>query len=368
MQQEEKYLLALNSEREIGPRLISRLLKYFHHDIAAVWKSSDEELKKAGLGEKQRNMVKKVIATVNPEEEAKKLVQLEIKATTILSKDYPFLLKEIPDPPAVLYYKGVLPSKEDVLLAIVGSRACSAYGRQVTEDIVFQLAKLGIVVVSGLALGIDGLAHKAALRAGGKTLAVLACGLDSVYPPSHRQMAEEIQQKGGAIISENPPGTPPLPFFFPLRNRIISGLSRATLVIEAAARSGALITARYALEQNREVFAVPGSIYHSRCEGTNQLIKMGAYPVTNIEDILSQMNIKRTLFGKIFSYNKQGYNNEEEILLSLIENEPRFVDDLVRQSHLDVAVVNATLMMLEIKGVVKNVGGGYYLRCKQSED
>jgi len=359
--QKEGYFIALNSKIEIGPVAFTKLLSHFK-DLENVWQANHLELKKAGLTEKQIKAVREVVKNTDPSAELEKLNKLGIKFVLIKNKDYPKLLAEIPDPPPVLYYKGILPKDDEFLFAVVGSRACTYYGRQVTEDIVYNLAKSGLIIVSGLALGIDGLAHQAALKANGKTVAVLACGLDQIYPYAHKKIADEIIEKEGAIISENHLGTKPLRAFFPLRNRIISGLSRATLIIEAALRSGALITARTALEQNREVFAVPGSIYSQTSQGTNNLIKMGAYPVTSDGGILLELNIKvedKQIKGKKRS---KGDNKEEEILLSLLSFEPTLADDLVLKSKLDIALVNSTLIMLEIRGMVKNIGGGQYIK------
>lgn len=274
---------------------------------------------------------------------------------------YPLLLSKISDPPSFLFYEGELPKKDDILIAIVGSRACSAYGRQVAYELSFNLAKEGIVIVSGLALGIDSIAHQAALDAKGRTVAVLGCGLDIIYPSSHQKLAKEIIKKEGAIVSEFSPGTPPLPHHFPLRNRIISGISVATVVVEAALRSGALITARYALEQGREVFAVPGPVYSQNSQGTNNLIKMGASPVTSFEDVMLGLNIQLNSERKKGAVKAE--TKEEEILLSLLNQGAVSVDKLCELSKLEISIVSSTLIMLEIKGLVKNIGG-QYIRIK----
>ena len=205
----------------------------------------------------------------------------------ITDKNYPELLKEIYDAPKELYVEGNLLVKEKYPLAVVGTRRVSKYGINTTINLVENLTKNGLTIISGLALGVDGLAHQTCIDNGGKTIAVLGCGPDIIYPPSHRQLTQDIIDSGGAIVSEYPPGTRPSKLTFPKRNRIISGLSLGVLVIEAPERSGALITARTALEQGREVFAVPGSINNPNSQGTNKLIKMGAYPVTAAEDVLN---------------------------------------------------------------------------------
>uniref|UniRef100_A0A7V3J8W6 DNA-protecting protein DprA n=1 Tax=candidate division CPR3 bacterium TaxID=2268181 RepID=A0A7V3J8W6_UNCC3 len=279
--------------------------------------------------------------------------------------NYPFLLSKIFDPPSFLYYEGELPKEDEVLVAVVGSRACTPYGRQVAEEISYNLAKEGITIVSGLALGIDSVAHRAALTAKGKTIAVLGSGLDVIYPSSHMKLAKEIIENGGALISEFSPGTPPLPHHFPLRNRIISGISQGIIVVEAGFKSGALITARCALEQGREVFAVPGSIYSLNSQGSNSLIKMGAHVVTNFLDVLDVLNLKPKTKTKTKRKEIKCETKEEAILLALLGPEPVSIDKLHALSKLDIAVVTSTLVMLEIKGLVKNIGGARYIKIKE---
>ena len=206
-------------------------------------------------------------------------------------KNYPQLLKEIYDPPEKLYLLGKLKSKEKYPLAVVGTRRISSYGRQITMSLVKALSQAGLTIISGLALGTDGLAHQTALDVSGRTIAVLGSGLDIIYPSAHKKLAQEIIKSGGAVVSEYPLNTRPSKWTFPARNRIVAGMCLGTLVIEAPKRSGALITARFALEQGREVFAVPGSIYTENSAGCHILIKMGAKPVTKPEDILESFNL-----------------------------------------------------------------------------
>ncbi|MDA2936055.1 DNA-processing protein DprA [Patescibacteria group bacterium AH-259-L05] len=215
---------------------------------------------------------------------------IKYQKITPQDKNYPPLLKEIPDPPQELYIWGVLKQKEKYPLAVVGTRKVSNYGKQVTLELVTELVKQGLTIISGLALGVDGISHQAALDANGRTIAVLGSGFNHLYPQKHTKLAHDIVKSGGAVITEYPPDTKPTQKTFPVRNRIIAGLALGVLVIEAPMRSGALITARHALEQNRDVFAVPGSIYNKNSAGTNNLIKMGAKPVTKAEDILESFN------------------------------------------------------------------------------
>lgn len=276
-------------------------------------------------------------------------------------KEYPAILKEIHDPPKELYIKGEITSQDKVAIAIVGTRKFTQYGKQVAYDISGNLAKLGITIVSGLARGIDAFAHEAALESGGRTIAVLGSGLDreSFFPSSNWSLSEKIA-KQGAIITEYPFGTRGTHFTFPQRNRIVSGLSLGVVVIEAPEESGALITASLALEQNREVFAVPGNIYEKNFQGTNKLIKMGAKLVTGIEDILEELNLTHLLNAeKKINYKPE--NKEEEVVLSLLSIKPVHIDEIIKQSKMPASSVNSTLMILELKKVVKNLGKNNFI-------
>ena len=297
---------------------------------------------------------------IEPEKEWEKLQKENIKIVTIRDENYPKLLKEIYDPPAILYVKGELKKEENYPLAVVGTRKMTFYGRQATEQIVKDLARAGLTIVSGLALGIDSLAHKTTLKEKGRTIAVLGGGIDekTIYPSIHKDLARKIVESGGAIVSEYPVGCRPTKYSFPNRNRIISGLTLGTLVIEAPMESGALITARLALDQNREVFAVPGSIYNETSVGCNWLIKLGAKVVTRAEDIFEALDLKLFLEKK---KEIKPETKEEEILLKYLSKEPIHIDKLIEKSGLAPAKVSATLSMMEIKEKVKNIGGGNYI-------
>ncbi len=285
----------------------------------------------------------------------------DIKKISLQDKNYPAILKEISDPPKEFYIKGEIIPQDKVAIGVVGTRKYSQYGKQVTFDIAGKLAKLEITIVSGLAKGIDTFAHQAALENNGRTIAVLGTSLDkkSFYPSSNYALSEKIS-KQGAVISEYSPGTWGTKFTFPQRNRIISGLSLGVVVVEAPEQSGALITAALALEQNREVFAIPGDIYAKNSQGTNKLIKMGAKSVNNIDDILEELNlshlIKTPRKKKIKPENK-----EEEIVLSLLSAQPIHIDEIIKLSKLPVSVVNSTLMILELRDVVKNLGKNNFI-------
>ena len=285
-----------------------------------------------------------------------------IRKITLQDKNYPAILKEIHNPPKELYIKGEIINQDKVAIGVVGTRKYTQYGKQACLDIAGKLARLGITIVSGLAKGIDTWAHQAALEQGGRTIAVLGSGLDkkSFYPSSNYSLSEKICQQG-AMISEYPPGTRGTQFTFPQRNRIISGLSLGVVVIEAPEESGALITAALALEQNREVFAIPGSIYEKNTQGTNQLIKMGAKLVTDVEDILDELNLSHLL--TIEKKKIKPKNKEEEIILSILSAQPIHIDEIIKNSELPASTVNSVLMILELKKAVRNLGRGNYILC-----
>ena len=289
-----------------------------------------------------------------------KLETQNISLITPKDKQYPKLLQEIPRPPVTLYVKGSVLLNDDMAVAIVGTRKVSTYGRRAVEDITRGLVRSNISIISGLALGADAVAHKTAVEMKGKTIAVLACGLDSVYPASNRRLAEQILETGGALISEFPLGTPPLRHHFPNRNRIISGLALGTIVVEAASESGALITARHALEQNRQVFAVPGSIYSETSQGPHNLIKMGAKLVSSSKDVLDELNLG-FLQEQLVSEKITGDSEEEQLILDQLSREPMHADQVTKATKLNASKVASTLTILEMKGKVKNLGANQYV-------
>lgn len=283
-----------------------------------------------------------------------------IRKLTRSYKEYPNLLREIFQPP-VLYMRGSFQKADKYALAIVGTRTPTHYGKQVAEKFAYELSQAGFTIVSGLAVGIDAIAHKTALQEKGRTIAVLGSGIDekSLYPQKNKKLAKQIE-KSGAVISEYRPGTSARPGYFPQRNRIISGLCLGILVIEAGFKSGALITARCALDQNREVFCVPGSILSEKSVGPNNLIKLGAKLVNRTEDILEELNLNQTM--QIFEKAKTKPDNKEEAkILKVLNYEPIHIDDLIKQTKLNAAIINATLSMMEIKNKIKNMGGGNYV-------
>ncbi len=359
-----KYLIALNHFPKFGPVRIKRLQKHFTR-LEAAFNASARELKMAGIEESLAHEFAAARRDIVPDRIMENIAREKINIVTLEDNDYPGLLKEIFDPPPFLYYRGKLDQSDRFSLAVVGTRKLSGYGKQAAETIVDELTRNNIVIVSGLALGIDTLAHNTCLNAGGRTVAVLGTGLDkrSLYPASNRYLAEKIVAGGGAIFSEFPPGTPPLRQNFPQRNRIISGLSLGALVVEAGERSGALITARFALEQNREVFAVPGSIFSGVSVGPNNLIKQGAKPVTGAGDIIEALDLMR-ITSYIENKKIMPGSPEEELVISHLGGEPLHIDELIRLTRLNAPLLSSTLTMMEMKGMVKNLGGMQYVIAK----
>ncbi|OGY45571.1 MAG: DNA protecting protein DprA [Candidatus Buchananbacteria bacterium RIFCSPLOWO2_01_FULL_46_12] len=358
--QELKYWLAFNQLAMIGPRRWQAMLAYFS-DLKTAWQASPMELIKAGLEQKIVDFIIDQRSVINPDQEWEKVEKSGAKIMTILDPNYPKLLAEIYDPPPLLYYRGQLDLNNDLPLAVVGSRKMSSYGQQATQTLVADLALAKLTIISGLALGVDALAHQTALENRGKTLAVLGSGIDVIMPSTNYRLAEEIIASGGALISEFPLGTRPQKFNFPRRNRVIAGLSLGVLIVEAAAKSGALITARCALEQNREVFAVPGSIYEPNCVGTNNLIKLGARPVTDANDIFETLNL--TVIKQLDKPAETDLETAaEKTLFYLITTQPIQIDKLIESSRMEISVVNATLSVLEMKGLIKNLGNQNYVK------
>ena len=354
------YWVLLSMVPQVGPSRFQRLLDAFG-EAEAAWRAAPLPLARAGLDRRAIGGLAELRAKVDPAEVWQKLERLGVIVMTLADPTYPEHLREIADPPPVLYLKGGLLAADRWAVAVVGTRRMTAYGRQVTERLVGELARSGVTIVSGLARGVDALAHRAALEAGGRTLAVLGSGLDRVYPTEHAGLAREIVERG-AVISEFPLGTPPDALNFPRRNRIISGLSMGTLVVEAGETSGALITADFALEQGRDVFAVPGSILSPASAGPNRLIQEGAKLVASAQDILEELNLTAVAQHEAAREALPG-NETEAALLRLLSSEPLHVDELGRTSALPVAQVSSALTMMELKGLVRQVGGMNYVRC-----
>ncbi len=360
-----KYWISFSKMPGIGRVKISQLLEHFGK-LGKAWSATAGDLKKSGLDSKTIENIVNLRTRIDPEEELKGLKKYKVKALTCDSTGYPARLKEIYDYPPVIYIRGDLLPEDECCLAVVGTRRATVYGRQVTEEIVSDLARNGITIVSGLARGIDSIAHRAALEAGARTMAVFACGLDIVYPAENAKLAREIMEHG-ALISEYPLGTKPKADNFPRRNRIMSGLSLGVLVIEAGESSGALITANQALEQNREVFAVPGSILSPSSRGTNHLIQEGAKLVRNYLDVLEELNLS-IMAQQLEMKELLPVDKTESLLLKQLSREPVHIDDICHNSGLAAALVGSTLTMMELKGVVKQVGGMNYVLAREMKE
>lgn len=300
--------------------------------------------------------------TVRPEYIEKVHRQEHIHCIFIGDPAYPTLLKEIHDPPFCLFVRGTLP-KDNHTLAVVGPRKYSPYGKQVAEQFVTDLVARGCTIVSGLAIGIDSIAHAATIAAQGITIAVLGSGIDRqhVYPRGHQYLADSIVESGGAVISEYPPGALPTKYSFPKRNRLIAGLSLGVLIVEAHEKSGALITSGAALDYNREVFAIPQNITADNAAGVNALLKMGAVPTTTVDDIVNVLNLHH-LMDVTQAKAIIPDSPEEERLLAHLTKEPVHVEELIRKTTMGSAEVNSTLTLMEMKGKVKNLGGMMYVR------
>ncbi len=344
---------------QVGPKRFALLRENFP-DLQAAWQAPDNALRNIFGEGKTVNALLAAKQDIDPNQNWKKLQDANIQVVTIVDENYPALLKETHNAPAVLFYRGTLPRQGQTLVAAVGTRVATTYGKTVTPLLVEPLARAGVGIVSGMALGIDGLAHEAALAAGGKTYAVVGTGLDQTYPPQHAQLAERIVKEGGAIISEFPLGTQPLPQNFPQRNRIVAGMCAGTLVVEAGEKSGALLTAKLALDENREVFCVPGNITQETSRGTNKFIRLGAQLVRNSDDILVALNLQPAEATSPVQIPNKNATPEEKLVLSKLSHTPLHVDELASLCDCDPSVINATLVVLELQGYVRNVGGMHY--------
>ena len=358
-----KYWICFNRIPGIGRVKFTQIENYFG-DIEKAWNAGIDEFKKAGLDDNTVNSIAKWRPLISPDTELEKLEKHNIKALNYHDADYPARLKEIHDFPPVIYIRGNLLPEDEYCLAVVGSRNPSVYGRQLTEEIVSELSKNRITVISGLAKGIDTIAHRSALDAGGRTVAVMGGGLDSVYPAENANLARSIL-KNGALISEYAPGTKPRPENFPRRNRIMSGLCLGVLVIEAGETSGSLITAHLAFEQDREVFAIPGSVLSPASMGTNKLIMEGtARLVRNASDILQELNLT-AVAEHIEVKEIIPSSDTEAIILKQLGAEPLHIDEVCCSSGLPVSVISSTLAMMELKGMVKQLGAMNYALCRE---
>jgi DNA processing protein len=361
---DKKFWVGFNLIKGIGAVRMQGLVAHFG-DLESAWKAAPAELAQAGLGLKVIERVVQARESVDLEKVWDRIQKQGIQILTWQDESYPQRLKEIDQPPPVLYIRGEYLPDDLFAVGIVGTRRVTAYGRQITEELASFLAANGMTVISGLARGVDAIAHQTALKAGGRTIAVLGSGVDRIYPPEHRGLAERMMERG-AIISDYAPGTPPEASNFPPRNRIISGLSLAVVVVEAGETSGALITAEFAAEQGREVFAVPGSILAPQSKGTNKLIQNGALPLLSVNDLMQALDITRV--GEQKAARKiMPADAIEAKLLTVLTNEPLHVDEIRSQSELPIEKVSAALVLMELKGMVRQVGGMNYVALREEE-
>lgn len=357
--EEKFYYLAFNVFNSgIGPARFKLLVDYFG-SAEKAYKAPEKELRAISLPEKILLAFLEFRKKFDPEKYLTELAKKEISFLTIKEKDYPESLKQISDPPFILYVKGKILPEDNLSIAVVGTRKITGYGRQVTEKIAGDLSVNGLTIVSGLARGVDTVAHTSALQYGGRTIAVLGCGIDIIYPAENVRLYHEIADGHGAVLSEFPLGMITGRGTFPARNRIISGLSLGVVVTEGAEDSGSLITASYAAEQGREVFAVPGPITSSLSKGPADLIKKGAKLVYEVKDILEELNLKqKTLAVKAREIIPE--NKDERIILEFLKNESLHIDELAKKSGMEIAKLTGLLTMMEIKGKVRNLGNMNY--------
>ena len=361
-----KYRVAFIRIPSIGT-VRMRTLEGGFETLRDAWEAPSASLKAAGIDGRALQQITGRRPLIDPDAEMERLEVAGVRAITWHDSEYPPVLKEIYDPPPVLFLKGGFVESDAYGVAVVGTRRATAYGREACAAIVKDLASAGITIISGLARGIDGIAHTTTLEAGGRTIAVMGSGMDVVYPADHRKLAQRISETG-ILLSEYPLGTKPDARNFPRRNRLLSGLALGVLVVEAPLDSGVMHTVRSALEQGRDVFAIPGSIFSPASLGANRLVQDGAKLVTDAADVLEELNLSRleqqpVLPGFSPVVEPEG---EEAGLLEHIGVEPIHIDELRRQAGMPVANVSSTLSLLEIKGLVKQVGTMHYVRVRET--
>jgi len=358
--------LRLNLVPGIGPRLQQSLEAAFGSPSAILQASLIELQQVDGIGPK---LAAAIVEHRSAEAALREIERCRQANTLLLRKgtpEYPRMLAEICDPPSVLYCRGRIEPRDEVAVAIVGSRRCSVYGRQQAERFASALARAGATVISGLARGIDAAAHRGALEAGGRTIAVAATGLSKVYPPEHKELAAQIAEQGG-VVSESCLDQEPIAGLFPQRNRIISGMSLGVIIIEATRTSGALHTARHALEQGREVFAVPGRIDSLMSEGCHDLIRDGVPLVRGVDDVLEALGplmspVERSPSETVHTPRELNLSDQERAILNLVTVDPKLIDEVVREAALEPSRVLATLTVLEMKRLLKRLPGGHVIR------
>jgi len=355
---EKDYLIALSTFVAFGPQRLKLLISYFKKP-SKIWNASKSDLLETGMSAKTVENFISHRDNFELDDYFKKLENLNIKTFTLFEDNYPTNLKEITDAPFVLYVRGKLEKSDSRSVAIVGTRMMTSYGKEVTNKFATQLANFGITVVSGLALGVDAEAQRSALAAGGRTISMLASGLDIISPYTNKALALEFIKKNGAVISEYPLGYPPHPYDFPVRDRLISGMAKAVVVIEGRMKSGTFYTVKAAADQGRPVFAVPGPITSPVSEGPNYLIQNGAKLVTKVSEVLEELNMQ-TMVNPQLVEKVMPDTKEQAKILAILDREPLHLDELVRISGLQTNEISATLTIMEMKGMVKNLGQGMY--------
>jgi DNA processing protein len=354
------YWLGFHLIPNIGAARIARLIESFG-SIRAAWEGNLAAFREAGMNEKAASALVDHRAKIDLEREWERVQRAGASMLTLEDDAYPRLLREIPSPPPVIYIKGEMLPEDETAIGVVGTRRATRYGLEMTRRLSSGLASSGIVIVSGLARGVDGIAHAEALDAGGRTLAVLGCGVDHLYPPEHRKLSERIIEHG-ALISEFPIGTKPEARNFPIRNRLISGLSIGVLVIEAPRKSGALITSTFAADQGRTVFAVPGSAMSTSSEGTNQLLRDGAVLTASVDDVLEELNLERRYAAMENRRLLPDATGDEQDVLKTLDGEPRHIDEIAIDTGINISQLSAMLLQMQLKGLVRDVGGQHYAR------
>jgi len=355
-------LLTLRLLPGLGPRLTAALLHQFGSAAAVLHARPAEIQTVPHVGEKLANTICQALTRIDVDKELTLMAHHDVRLLALGTTDYPSSLASISDPPQLLFVRGTLLPADAKAIALVGSRSCTAYGRRMAERLAKGLVQAGYTVVSGLARGIDGVAHRAALDAGGRTLAVLAGGLSKIYPPEHADLARDVQASG-ALITESEMAMEPMAGMFPARNRIISGLSRAVVIVEAAERSGALITASHAAEQGRSVLAVPGPIDSPASGGTNALIRKGAILVRGVEEIFEELDgVRAAPSPPAPAPPPPSLDESQRRLWDFLADQPRHMDEMAQKLGLGVPALSGMLLTLEMKRIVRRLPGNRYER------
>jgi DNA processing protein len=359
--EEQRALLALHLVPGIGTRLTSALLERFGAAAGVLQATAAQLQDVPHIGSKLAPSLSSAMRQVNVDAELELMKRQSVRLLFRDDPDFPSSLQDIPDSPHLLYLRGTLLPSDARAVALVGSRQYTGYGRRVAERLAGDLVRAGFTVISGLALGIDGIAHRAALHVGGRTLAVLAGGLSKIYPPEHTELAEEVQA-AGALVTEAAMRMEPMAGMFPARNRLISGLARGVVVVEAAAKSGALITARHAAEQGRPVFAVPGPLDSPASAGAHYLVRQGAILVRGVEDILEELDGVKSPAQSAQAEPVAELDDTQRSICAFLQERPRHVDEMAQQLGFSVPQIAGALMALEMKKAVRRLPGNQYER------